>query len=758
MKRHSMHKSIIICLGSSIALLATSCHESAFPSDETQFERFERAIDKEDFSTAMRLLDDAALNAQSQHDEQIVEYNKAITEILSGKCDDAVARMKSLIENATEQRSTTFPHYPIPNDKISHDIHLGAHYLIATGLLCPTRPFPAPSQEKIEEAIQHLIHLIQYGEDHRNLLNFAYAMLFSPCQTFISADEPKNNTYESALSLAGTRGIVKEFTLCPNMDRWFSFQARQHEFLSLFLKLRAIERTFRIDDSSRLPYSHIQVVLYKAPAPGEKLGAPLATYEMPAPPEPPAPDDPTFLRHQLEIPPIETSETGTYLVQFRTKDNGEARVTPVFTKKVNCAYSDDDSTYTPDFVQIPVKLKQGSSLTMQVICPSRPDLYQISLEPHQSVIVSLRSTDPKLIEDAVAIAVKDRFGRSYTANQPADRDASDSKRDNSSIDPHNSKGKIRRFDVFKGSFRRSLSFEEYFYTLHILIENDLDTPNTVDLTLSSTDKFHGIRHSVTMNASLPCGKSHAPRVIERTLPLDKLNRDEVYFVPPEWLCPDDIVRYTPTLPATEKLFSATLQTSVIGRRAIPQNDFSLAAYITLPPDNKPFLAEASVQKTSSDWRGPHELFDYTLQKPMMQHTIIELEMQAHAQGFTFTTITPPSAGEDRESENQKQEKNEEKRQQDPNKRDKNPSKDDNAPTPDPEKPSETPQTPQGQGDDTEGNESTPSPDAGEGKAHQFDPNQTERDYVDTLLDSIEQGQLEMPIQGQTHEKFPKKDW
>ena len=93
-----------------------------------------------------------------------------------------------------------------------------------------------------------------------------------------------------------------------------------------------------------------------------------------------------------------------------------------------------------------------------------------------------------------------------------------------------------------------------------------------------------------------------------------------------------------------------------------------------------------------------------------------------------------------------------------NKRDKNPSKDENTPKPDPEKPSETPQTPKGQGDDAQGNESTPSPDDGDGKAHQFDPAQAERDYVDTLLDNIEQGQLEMPIQGQTYEKLPKKDW
>lgn len=758
MKRHSTQKSTITCLVSSIVLLATSCHESVFPSDEAQFERFERAIDKKNFSTAMRLLDDAALNAKSQSDEQIVEYNKAIIEILSGKCDDAVTRMKSIIENAAEQRSTTFPRFPTPDDKISHDIHLGAHYLIATGLLCPTRPFPAPSKEKIEEAIQHLIHLIQYGEDHRNLLNFAYAMLFRPCQTFISADEPKNNAYESALSLAGTHGIVKEFTLCPHMNRWFSFQARQHEFLSLFLKLRAIERTFRIDDSSRLPYAHIQVVLYKAPAPGEKLGDPLATYEMPAPPEPPSPDAPIFLRHQIEIPPIEASETGTYLVQFRTKDNGEARITPVFTKKVNCAYSDDDSTYTQDFVQIPVKLKQGGSLTMQVICPSRPDLYQISLAPRQSVIVSLRSTDPKLVEDAIAIAVKDGFGRSYAANQPADRDASESNREDSSTNPHDSEGKIRRFAVFKGIFRRSLSFEEHFYTLHILIENDLDTTNTIYLTLSSKDKFHGIRHSITMNASLPCGKSHAPRIVERTLPLDKLNRDEVYFAPPEWLCPNDIVRYTPTLPAGDALFNSTLTTSLIGRNEIPKNDFNFTAYLTLPPENKPFISETSTLQLSSDWHGPHDLFDYILQKPMMPHTIIELETQAHAKGFAFMTITPTSSGKDRENENQKQDKNDEKQQNDPNKRDKNPSKDDNAPTPNPEKPSQTPQTPQGQGDDTEGNESTPTPDADPGNAHQFDPNQSERDYVDALLDSIEQGQLEMPIQGQTHEKLPKKDW
>ena len=753
MKHFSTKKTIALCLVNAIAVAAMACNEAAFQSDETQFKIFEQSIARDDFDGAMRYLDVVLPNAKNLEDEQTIEYNKAATEILSGKCDAAVTRMKALIDKAKEHHSTQFVQFPLLFDKMPNDIHMGAHYLIATGLLCPTRPFPPPSKDHIEEAIQHLIHLIQYGEDHRDLLSLTYSMLFTPCQAFVSPNEPQNNSYETALSLAGLRGIVDEFTLCPNTSRWFLFKARQHEILSLFIKLRSLDRKFWIDDSSQLPYSQIQIALYKAPKNGEKIGSPIETFAMPEPTDIPAPNDFVFLRQQLNIPLFEVEEAGDYLVQFYTKDNGEARVTPVFNKWINCAYNDDETTYTEDLVQIPIKLEQGRVFPHQMICPSRPDLYKIELEPHQSVIVSLRSTNAKLIENSLHIDIKDKSGRSFLANWP-----NDSAIDPHKIDPHSSTKIIPYFDIFKGTFRRSLAFEEYFYTLHILIENDLNTPNTISIALDASKESEGIQHSIAIGKSLPCSHTPHNRIVERTLPVDKLNDDDVYFAPPEWLCPNDAVRYKPTIPANKKLFNATLTTSVLSHQAIAKDDFSFDAYITLPPDNQPFTAELSTQKISDTWRGPHEILDYTLQKPMMKHTFIELEMQPRAQGFAFMMLTPPTNNDDEKESQEQQDKNDEKQQQDPNKRDKNPSKDENTPKPDPEKPSETPQTPKGQGDDAQGNESTPSPDDGDGKAHQFDPAQAERDYVDTLLDNIEQGQLEMPIQGQTYEKMPKKDW
>ena len=85
------------------------------------------------------------------------------------------------------------------------------------------------------------------------------------------------------------------------------------------------------------------------------------------------------------------------------------------------------------------------------------------------------------------------------------------------------------------------------------------------------------------------------------------------------------------------------------------------------------------------------------------------------------------------------------------------SKNENKPSQDPQKPSNTPATPQGDGNDTKGNESTPST-TKNGNANLFDPQKTERDHIDALLDAIEQGDFYVPIPGSIPLSIPDKNW
>lgn len=740
------HK-LIFGLAGALACCAAACGNPAFQSEETQFENFESAVRRNDYDAAMRVLDDAQPHAKTEDDVQIIEYNKAVTEIFAGKCGDAVKRMKAMLEDEKSRHVTEYSQTPLLYDKMPHDIHMGAHHIIAVGLLCPMRPFPAPSQADFEEAVYHLTHIVQNGGDMRNLLSLAYMKRFEPCKSFVSPNEPKNYSYETAFSIIGLHGVTGEFTLCPGSGRWFRFYVRQHEIISLFLKLRALSRTFWIDDSSRLPYARIHVDVYKVPDAGAPLGKPIDSYAAPIPDELPSPNDFIFLRQQLDTPSMEVPETGEYLVHFYTEDNGEARITPVFNHWFNCEYIDDLKSYTKDFVQIPMTLTPDQTLFEQHLCPTRPDLYKVELEPKQTAIVSLRSTDPTLLDDPLSIRITDSRGRAFKA---ISAENGSSLPDDAHHSPH--------FEIFKGKFQKSRIFDEYYYTVHLLVENDLAVDDTLSVSIESKGNSRGLKHDIAMRKSVVCDKGHKPQTIELPMPLDTLNHDDMLFLTPQWLCPGDVARYKPTLPADESSYKATVYANVISENPTGDGDFEFSAHVILPPDSQAFISETSVQTPSAYWQAPHDMLDFNLLKPLLPNTRISLQMRGQNQGFVLTAVAPQTPKNKQDDQENSQE-NQEDRQQDPNKRDKNPSKDENTPTPDPEKPSDTPATPQGQGTETEGNESTPKPeDYSEGNAHRFDPNQVERDYVDALLDAIEQGQLEMPIQGQTHEKLPQKDW
>lgn len=732
---------IFTLLASPLSLCLFSCSDASFQSAQTQFERFHQAIDNEDYEQAQALLDQAAPLANSENDRQIIAYNKAIIQILRGECKDAVMDMKDLLQAEKQQHMTTYSAQPLLYGQMPHETHMAIHNAIALGLLCPMPPYPGPTQDELREAVYHLTHVIQNGSDMRELLNVVYTKLFPPCPNFADPNEPQNDTPQTAFDIAGLHGIVKELTLCPGPGRWFQFEAKKHESLSILLKMRPLARHFWIDDSSRLPFTRLHVDLYKAPLDGQIPESPLGSFIQPLPEDLPTTSD--YSSQQISTPSYIVQTSGKYYVHIYTEDNGEAKLLPKFSHKIDCRYLDDLETYTEDFQQIPVELLPNKAKFEHTICPGRPDLYKIKLAPKQSVILSLRSTSPELIGKRVQLSITDDFHHTYEWIQTTD------------AEPHEN---IPHFKSFKATLKNSNAFDEFYYNNHVLVQNPENAANTLYVAVSADGVLDGIQHDIAMALSTPCDKNAPAQNKELPLQLTPFNQDNVIFLPPQWLCPGETLIYRASPPPNNTNFNAQIFTNVISDYPFDEKHLMQASYIRMPPDNKDYIAENSTVQRSEFWDAPHAILDYNLHTPLLSNSSIKLQMNAQRGGFTLTTIIPPKLS-DQEKNEQKKDEKQEKREQDPDKKEKNPSKEENTPTPDPEKPSESPATPQGQGSDTTGNESTPNPDdPSEGNAHQFDPSQVERAYIDTLLDAIEHGQLETPIQGNIHEKRPQKDW
>lgn len=712
------------------AWLCTSCRESALPSPP-QLDDIQAAVDARDYPLAHERLDAAKLYARTSADSQNITYNQALIAIYAGHCEEARHILKTLIDDATGNHAPCIdPEQPFlsSNCQIS-DTLLEWYKAYAIALICPTSDAETIDPDNAHTALGYLYALSERQPQLRHLIARIYDRMTPACSSFIDTKQQSNHAPERALSIDELQ-TRHAFTLCASNDLWFSFQAQAHESLSIHVDMKPLPRTFRVDDSSLLPYTQLHIDIYR-PSPNQTLTL-VESFDQPLPTMPPDKKDFERIQRTFHLSAFDTS--GDYLIRMRPKDNGETQISLTFEKKYDCAWIDDPITYnhaqTPNLVDLSPDHPIPDAL---ILCPSRPDNYRFSLPPDSYGLVVFSAEKPEFNENnlRLTIAENDMSPTLFPSDTTQETDS-------------------ERFRYF---FVKSSDDSPLPPTAYLLIHNTQETD--ADYRLSAVSADTPIPYRVSLAVSSPCSEETTSTQSE--LDFSEMNDESATILPPRWLCEKSAHRLRPLLPPTRHTLNMRSHTIFIASKQVTANDFSVSARVTQPPDQREWIAEtASSHPLLSEEYATSPLYAYRLQKPLLHNTLFLFQTQSSA-GFMQMTLSvpPPDDEQDTANEQQKQEQ----KQQDPNKQEKNPSPDKNNQSESPEKPSETPATPRGAGTDTKGSESTPDEtNDGDNQAHQFDPKQLERDHIDALLDEIERGNANIPLPGNINDATLEKDW
>lgn len=702
-------------LSFALLFLPTLSSCNAMLPAEKQFEEAKTCIEMQNYDEALDILEHAS--DKTLHDKTILAYNKAVVHILNGSCDTAIRELNAMIHAESILGLSQYAQNNTSDDESSV---LAQFYLAMTiATLCPTLPSSIPTEENDKKALEYLAHASSHGGNYRNLIGQIYQNRVPDCKSFIPITQPDASSPQNAYPLQNLQTSFFSFILCPREGNWFAFQARKHEIFHLAFTIHALQRQFWLDDSSRLPFIKMHVDIYQSDSNPSTLPSPIASFTQPLPKTPPKDED--FLQLNLHFGSIEIPENGRYLTHFYTEDNGEAFVIPKITKIINCEYIDDIHTYDDQLKQQKVVLKNNTYLTNLVFCPNRPDIYEFSLTPGQSALIAISSDSSSLYQqDALYVELEN------------------SKRQKIPIKLNNIQPDTQ------ASLFIAPSIDDYRHGIFIYLKNTQNINSTYLLSLSSNLNSDETNYTLAYATSHDCSKTD-----DVTQNIDFYNDTEPVFVPPEWICPNQNFYYTITQPSGDGMTNAKFITQILSQSPIAPENVSLNTMLIYPNDNQKYLSESAIVLPQTSWIAPHAINAYILQKPILHNAQIQLNSTTH--GFVLSTAIP---SQEKSSNTQnKQDKKDSKNDDDGQ----NKSKNENKPSQDPQKPSNTPATPQGDGNDTNGNESTPST-TENGNANLFDPQKTERDHIDALLDAIEQGDFYVPIPGSIPLSIPDKNW
>lgn len=726
---HSSIRSILlICL-----LSCTGCH--AADSSQEIIQNIAQDIDNQQFEAAHQKLEDDYFYTLSE-DKPLLDYNHAVIDILSGKCEKAKAQLEKQLKALEDQNfSSNFTMSTQSDDSVQKT---RLHHALAIALVCPTVPSYIPNDADMETALSHLYQASSLGLNVRDDIAQILKTWIKPCHTFIPESLKEATNPEKAIAVGPSRD--SEIVLCHD-GLWFKFEARQNEIIKAKFTLKPLDRKVWMDESSQLPFTQFHADMHMAPNQGERFTSPSFQFEQPLPIYPPAPED--YETQILQTPEIQVEKTGNYFLHLYTQKNGEARVIVSFEKLIDCGAIDDTVTYNSALEQTPVSLETTPFVEFLTLCPERPDVFSFTIAPEQFALIYISSPSPHLSNlDFLQIHIQNdkgeeipQYAQELTQDHPSRIDKSQ---------PY--------YILFSPHQTEAQNKEAPTYPAFILIHNPTQEVEHATLNLRIHSPHEPMAYAISYTESHPCDE--AQETLSRPLNLKDIEQTKSFAPLPVWTCPGTRMVHHPVFPPNTHVLRVKTDAHFLATTPVRKDDFQLSSYLHSEAEHRDFIIENGGH-AEIHWDPMTYVMARQLQKPMSQDTRIQTTISSENSGFVWLNVTLNDDNSEDTNDSKKQNKptqNAQKKDQRDN------ANKQNTPNKSPEKPSETPAVPQGPGTDTQGDESTPDPNTKSQKASKLDLKQHEKDNIDALLDAIENGNLYVPMSGQKKSDKALKQW
>lgn len=728
MYRHALYAFMIFSL--------YGCEISGAGNIDSQISAMKHAVSTKDFQKAHEILDNAESGIFTS-DPHILEYNRAVIEILSGSCSEASERLKKIYENYAEKYDKETPLLNSSQDKEIYSekeqqeraFFSQVHLAMALAELCPVQT-STPDDTTYREILMNLFTAYTLGLDVRSQIETVTRLWIPDCSTFIPESQKSASVLENALELE--TNDTTELTVCHE-GVWLKYKLRAHEILKPSLKLKPLNRTVWLDDSSRLPFSQLHLDLHIASANGTVQSSPLRTFEQPLPAA--VPSSESYESISLELPDFVPKIDGTYYVHLYTIDNGEAIVYGTGTRHADCRHIDDEITWTSDLEQKTVSIQGDNHFERLTLCPARPDRYAFELEPGQKAffsvqVTSTEETDPSLPK--LKFDIRDESDRELN------------------IYGNSSDGEIKT-EAWIFQYRDSVP-QETLKTgspFYVLVQNITQEKQKHYLSIENVEDSKALEYQIQMAVSRPCTAHEPPKTIP--LNLKDIEKTRTISLPPFWSCPGQTIYIAPKTDIEILRTKTTLEFH--SNQSFLEGDIKFSSIMKVENDEHEYPVETG-EKTESYQTPAQFVHSSVLNKPMTRSTLIKESISSNQSGFSLISVSlndDDDQKKDDSSDSKDDKKEDKKEQHDKTKKQDTPNKS-------PDKPSESPATPQGAGTDTSGEESQPDEKADGSKAAKYDPTQNEIDHIDALLDDIERGNFYVPLSGSENERVTDKDW
>ena len=676
-----------------------------------------QSLIQHDYLTAQNLL---SRHSGTGHVD-IYEYNAAVIDLFSGDCTNTHAVFDRLLKKYKNSRE----------DLPTQDFIARLHLAISFAELCPNGTDPATAYT-LEQSLAHLYQTNEMGIPVKDTILSVIGQWLPPCKDSIPDWQSMASDPGHALDINMVLG--QELTICPE-GVWLKAQARNHESWSARFNMTPLDRKVWPDDSSKLPFSQLQFDLYDHEPDTQPSIPPTVHFEQPFSHLMPQPSD--YTKQTLELSNVEFQKDSIHYIHLYTKDNGEMRLKINYAKEMDCHYIDDLQTYSSDLKPISLTLNPDQTIDGLLLCPSRPDHFIITIEPGQYALITIHenitSSDDKSTPQHIEKSVLDPSGTLLKKNSIPPEGTAQTDQNNHIIfidnpihpDQNNGQGMAQEY---------------------ILIHNDDNQPRQYHPVLQLPQGSGSLQYAISLTLSTKCPNNQKAQ----TIPLGAITQTSLVQTPPLWVCPSHSITYIPQLPQETPILRAKTEHTFISGMPMRSGDVAFSSFLMEDSQQEELVVEHG--KAESD--DSRHRFCHSLGKPITPDMRFKSDTQHSIQGFSIVTVT---LNEDDESPDDSKESKEESRKQDKKDRHDENQKQDN-PNKSPDKPSETKASAKGAGQDAQGNDSTPDEQAEGNKAHRFDKEQFEREQIDDLLDSIENGHYYVPLSGDVENPQSDKDW
>lgn len=696
------------------------CDVSPYKSAESRYDELVSATEDEDFERVGEILNRAGLLVQSR-DEISLKYNHAVLWILQGKCSEASQILNEIVldEKSLSPMDWSEPRKDLSSEMTVDDIFRLSYQALALAQECP---FSAQAHHGVDDTqvLDYLYKAFDRGLDTSEQISSVIAENHPDCHDWIKDPQEKTSTPDAAIELfPNDFNSSADYVVCPGDGLWFKVALQSHNQLKAGFDLFPINRLAYLDESGQLRFAQFHVDVFDSIQENMQEMRPVIHFRQSLPVN--LMDKTSEDKVTLDLPEFTAEKSGDYYIHLYPERNGEAVVRPHLDRQFDCRYQDDGKTYSQDLVLKPVLLKNNHSVRDLIFCPNRPDHYQFDLNSDQSAMITIETTDQR---------VKDPDFLSLLLNENRLSENNEIKF------PNESHGSATVYYP-----EQSISKDSVYL---LLIQVNALQNTAYHLELSAEDS---LEYNIHIVKSSPC--SGRNETVSETLNMQSQSEKTGILRYPFYQCERINRQIQPQFSRPDEIRRSKLKLHYFTQDPVKDGFVKLTHQIQQNDTN--YLIETA-QREDSIYRPAVTSSAFGLSKPLTSDTILSIETYPKGSGFMFLTEEPIENGDDDSDSGSSQNQNRESGKKDSNKDNttSNHSSRDQA--------SEEKTSLLGTGSDTQGTYSQPDQDSEGNQAHEFDPQSMERDHIDALLDTIEQGEHYIPLGGRQKVSVSDKKW